>query len=371
MKKIILSIAVLMAATVTLTSCDDDDDDNNPLNPDPIETLVLDGVYVINEGSYYSQINGSLDFLAYNGETETYTMNRNIFDAANGRSLGGTPNHGALFGDSILCIAVHEENRVEFVNTKTKKAYEPVTISQPREIAVSNELGCIFVTSYAGKVSKIDMSTRSVITESEQIKGNLEGIAFSGNNLYVCTGWNSDYTYNNEVVMLKASTMEQIATKTVIENPTQVIATNRGLFVLSMGNYGDVKATVQCMKNGEITEIGNATMMAYNATNEKLYMINAPYGAAPEYKVYDAANGTTATFLTQPDIFLPYAIATNDFTGEVYITSLSESTDYPGSASYTTDGTIYRYSDKGILTGSYPCGVCPGTIVCGAHIENK
>lgn len=370
MKKFLLSIAVLLAATVTLTSCDDDDDDNR-WTTDPVETLVLDGVYVINEGSYYSQINGSLDFLAFDSLTNSLTMNRNIFETTNGRSLGGTPNHGAIFADSVLCIAVHEENRVEFVSTKTKKAYEAVTISQPREIAVSNEMGCIFVTSYTGKVYKIDMDTRRVVAESEQIKGNLEGIAFSGNNLYVCTGWNSDYTYNNEIVMLKATTMEQVATKTVIENPTQVIATNHGLFILSMGNYGDIPATVQCYNNGEVKEIGNATMMAYNATNEKLYMINAPYGATPEYKVYDTETGATTSFLTEPNIFQPYAIATDFLTGDVYISSLSESEDYPGSASYTTDGTLYRYSAEGAWLGSYFCGVCPGTIVCSSHVETK
>ena len=62
MKKYLLSIAVLMAATISFTSCDDDDD--CPTCPPPA-TIVQNGVYVINEGSYYSQINGTLDFLGY------------------------------------------------------------------------------------------------------------------------------------------------------------------------------------------------------------------------------------------------------------------------------------------------------------------
>lgn len=53
MKKYLLSIAVLMAATISFTSCDDDDD--CPTCPPPA-TIVQNGVYVINEGSYYSQI---------------------------------------------------------------------------------------------------------------------------------------------------------------------------------------------------------------------------------------------------------------------------------------------------------------------------
>ena len=66
MKKYLLSMAVLLAGTMAFTSCDDDDD-NGITDPviDPVLTVDVDGVYVINEGSYYSQINGSLDFLNF------------------------------------------------------------------------------------------------------------------------------------------------------------------------------------------------------------------------------------------------------------------------------------------------------------------
>ena len=98
-------MAVLLAGTMAFTSCDDDDDNGIT---DPVLTVDVDGVYVINEGSYYSQINGSLDFLNFDKEANAFTMSRNIFDAANGRSLGGTPNNGLMYADSVLCLAVRE-----------------------------------------------------------------------------------------------------------------------------------------------------------------------------------------------------------------------------------------------------------------------
>lgn len=358
-------MAVILTATMTFTSCDDDDDNKKGGNPDPI--VVFDGVYVINEGSYYSQINGSLDFLAFESQTGEYTMVRNIFESVNGRSLGGTPNNGTIFCDSILCIASSDENRVEFVNTRTGKAYEALTLTKPREIAADSNNGCIYVSTYTGKVHKVDMATRSVAGESALIKGNLEGVAVMNNDIMVCTAWNSDYTYNKEVIMLDASTLKSKDTITVVVNPAQAIASPHGFFVLSMGNYGDVDATVQLVSNGKVTEIAKATMMAYNAIQDKLYMVNAPYGKTPEYSVYDVASGKTTVFLTSPDIFSPYSIAVNEQNGDVLISSLSENADYPGTASYTTDGKLYRYSASGIMLGSYPCGVCPGTIICSKH----
>lgn len=126
MKKYLLSIAVLMAATISFTSCDDDDD--CPTCPPPA-TIVQNGVYVINEGSYYSQINGTLDFLGYDVAKGTYSMTRNIFEDVNGRSLGGTPNDALIVGDSVLCIAVADEDRVEFVNTTTRRQMQLLALT--------------------------------------------------------------------------------------------------------------------------------------------------------------------------------------------------------------------------------------------------
>ena len=365
MKKYLLSIAVLLAATVSFTSCDDD---NDGPEEQPKYTDVLNGVYVVNEGSYYSQINGSLDFLAYDDATKSYTMTRNIFDTYNGRSLGGTPNNALIYADSVLCIAVTDENRIEFVNTNTKKASAHITIQQPRELAWETGSKYLYVSSYTGKVTKIDMTTRTIAAESAQIGANLEGIAISGEDLYVCNSYNADYTYNKNVVKLNASTLAKVKDINVVDNPTKVIAVGTRTFVLSMGNYADKPATVQLVSGERIDSIGAATMMAYDKVRERLYMINAPYGGKVEYKVYNVKTKKTTDFITSSSIFSPYDIAVDEITGEVYISSLSEDKNY-GGASYTTDGKLYRISDNGLELGSYDCGVNPGTIVC--HSSKK
>lgn len=365
MKKYLLSIAVLMAATISFTSCDDDDD--CPTCPPPA-TIVQNGVYVINEGNYSYQINGTLDFLGYDVAKGTYSMTDSIFEKVNGRSLGGTPNDALIFSDSLLCIAVADENRVEFVNTLTKKASTAIKIEKPRELAYESGSNYIYVSSYTGKVYKIDMTTRTIAGECEKVGANLEGIAVAGNKLYVCNSCNPDYTYNKNVVELNANTLAKNQDIEVVDNPVDVINAGDAIFILSMGNYGDKPATVQMLKDGQLSTIGNATMMAYDSYNDQLYMINAPFGGDKEYKVYNLKNGQTTTFLTNPDIFSPYSLAVNPVNGDVFITSSTKNPD-TGYADYTADCKLYRYTSAGILLGTYDCGVNPGTIVCDSYYQ--
>lgn len=364
MKKYLLSIAVLMAATISFTSCDDDDDSKTC----PTPVIPRYGVYVINEGNLDKQINGTLDFLGYDVANDTYSMTDSIFEKVNGRSLGGTPNDALIFSDSLLCIAVADENRIEFVNTITKKASAAVTIKQPRELAYESGSNYLYVSSYTGKVYKIDMTTRTIAGESEKVGANLEGIAVAGNKLYVCNSCNPDYTYNKNVVELNANTLAKNQDIEVVDNPVDVINAGSAIFILSMGNYADKPATVQMLKDGQLSTIGNATMMAYNAYNDQLYMINAPFGGDKEYKVYNLKNGQTTTFLTNPDIFSPYSLAVNPVNGDVFITSLTKNPD-TGYADYTADCKLYRYTSAGTLLGTYDCGVNPGTIVCDSYYQ--
>lgn len=373
MKKYLLSIAVLMAATISFTSCDDDD---CPTCTPPV-TIVQNGVYVINEGSYYSQINGTLDFLGYDVANDTYSMTRNIFEDVNGRSLGGTPNDALIVGDSVLCIAVADEDRIEFVNTITKKASTAIKIEKPRELAYESGSNYLYVSSFTGKVYKIDMTTRTITGESAVVGANLEGIAVAGNKLYVCNSCSSDYmTYYKNVVELNASTLAKNQDIEVVDDPVDVINAGSAIFILSMGIYADKDkpATVQMLKDGQISTIGNATMMAYDANLKRLYMVNVIYNKdntikRRDYMVYDLNTNTTSTFLKEASAFLPYSIAVNPVNSDVFISAQVESAEYPGSASYNTDGKLYRYSSAGILLGTYDCGVNPGTIVCDSYYQ--
>ena len=363
MKKYMKLLACLFAGTFVLTACDDD---NEEPKTEYQEVAVADGLFILNEGSYYSQVNGSLDYIDFS----TNSITTNAFQAANGRALGGTPNNALLCG-SKLYIATQEENRVEVVDAKTLKALSPVSITAPRELCTDGE--AVYVSSYTGEVSRIDTLSLRVTAKSPVVGTNLEGIACRQGYVYVCNAWNSDYTYNTNLVKLSAQTLQKQKDITVVANPNQLIASGDDLYLASWGNYADVPATVQCIdKDDRVTTLAHATYMALRLG--KLYLIGSSYDdqwrEVNTYTVYDLASATETTFTRGLDIVSPVTIGVDPVSGDVFISSRSMDAN-TGAASYTAKGYVLRYRPDGTLVTRYDCGVSPATLVFVSHTERK
>ncbi|SFG20497.1 YncE family protein [Prevotella sp. KH2C16] len=365
MKKSFSSILCLLLGLAVFTACHDDD---NYL-PDREYKVVSDGVFILNEGSYYSQINGTLDYLDYSADH----VKRGVFASANGRSLGGTPNNAVLV-DSTLYIACADEGRVEMIHSRTFKSLGYVTIESPRELATDGEH--VYVSSYTGKVSMINAENRMLEKTSEVVGSHLEGIAVLGDYVYVAnsTDATKQYTdpgyYLKSVCRLNKKTLTKVADITVGLNPTQLLTDGRYVYVVCMGNYKDIKAHVEAIRSTDlqVEKLFEATMMAYDMGGNIIYA-NAPYGGTPTYGVYSVSNGKAQTWTPSEAPQFPYSIAVDPISNDVYVSSLSPNPDYPSSASYDTDGILYRYNSWGSLKKKYTIGVSPGTIVFNDHVE--
>jgi hypothetical protein len=352
MKKYFSMLAFLTIGAMTFTSCSNDDDDKDKVVP---MRTVADGVLVLNEGNYFSNINGSLDYLNYKSSNVT----RNCFQTANGRSLGGTPNDAIINDEDELYIATTFENRVEIADAKTMKSVAVAKIRKPRELASDGSY--VYVSSYTGRVYKIDDKSHEVVDSSEVIGTNLEGIAVYKGYVYVSNAWNDDYTYNTNVVKLDVE-LNKVKDITVVANPGQLIAYENYIYVASQGNYIDVQPTVQrinCVTD-EVSVIGTASMMACN--NDRLYMINVPYGSPATYSYYDIRTQTTQKWIDGSEIYSPYAMAVDPITDEVFITSQNEDVE-KHIANFYADGYLTQYSRDGVFKKKYVCGVNPGTIL--------
>lgn len=359
MKKYFYMFACLFAATTLTTSCINDDDD--PV-VEPVVNIETDGAFILNEGNYYSNIDGSLDYLDYSTDKVT----RGLFASANKRSLGNTPND-MLVGNSVLYIATNGENRIEVLNKSTMMSIKTIEIPSPREMTSDGTY--VYVTSYDGRVRKIDPEYNIVVAQSAVIGDNLEGITYFGGSLYVCNSCKpgETYTYHREVVKLNASTLGNEGTISVGLNPTQIVTDGNNLYVLCMGDYDSTPAIVQRinMSNGSVNEISKATFMSIAAN--KLYLINAPWGATPTYHVYDIKTGSETTFTEGSEIFAPCAIAVDPIKGDAFITSYTES-EY-GYADYSSEGYIVHYDKNGNFISKNTTGVGPATVAFNYHYE--
>lgn len=344
---------LLMLGATLFTACSDDDEP--PFVTCPV--TVTEGMFVLNEGAYFSGISGSLSYLDYSSQT----LSNGVFAAKNGRSLGGTPNDMLIYG-SKMYIAVTDENRVEVLNASTLESLGFIAMTQPRKLAATQ--GRVFVTSYTGTVSSVDTVQQKVVATSEKIGANLEGIAVRGQYLYVCNAWNNDYTYNKNVVKLQASTLAKVKDITVTDNPVRIATDGTDIYVQSTGNYADIAPSIQKLDaDDQITPLCQGTYMSY--ANQKIYYISMTYdenwNAITRYGVYDLVKGEDATFIQGDEVFSPCGIAADPHSGQVYISSNNQGA--MGGIDYAGPGYIVAYGSDGTLLKKYDAGVAPSVFL--------
>ena len=360
MQKFIFSMVsiVSIVSMVSITSCEKDDrNDSEPT----VYQRASDGMFVINEGNYYNGISGSLSFLDF----ATDSMQNKIFQAVNGRALGNTPNSGVVAQGKLYITG----ERIEVVDADTaigKSVAVIETISQPRALAASDDEKYVFVSSYTGKVSKIDTSTDKVTKESEVVGSCLEGICYRDGYVYVCNafspGSNYNYTYHTNIVKLRASDLSKVCDITVACNPTAILCHHDGVFVQSTGNYADVGSMIQKIDAGDnVTNL--CPGMYFAAYDDKLYVISTTYDAdwnsVTSYNTYDITTGETLPLGENigEAVAYPYNIAVNPKNGDIYISSLCLS-EY-GYGDYSSPGYVVRFDSASRKLAQYTVGVNP------------
>ena len=356
MKKYLYSLLLLIAGSMVFVSCDKEDVE--PVIPDPVYGST--GLFVLNEGNYYSGVNGSLSFLNYSSSTLT----DGLFNQANSRSLGGTPND-MVEVNGKLYICCTDENRVEIVDAKTYKSISYVEVTQPREVCASTS--SIFVSSYDGTVYSISFDGQ-LLKQSEKVGACLEGIAAKGEYVYVCNAYNADYTYNTNIVKLYAETLVKVSDIIVASNPTQIEVSGSSLYVLSTGNYYDVQSQIQVIDSEDkVKYLCDATHMAID--DSYIYAINSvtdwsTYTTTTEYFKYNTTTGDRKELINDVDaksIASPCGIAVDQYNNYLYISSYNMGAS--GYADYSGNGYIMQFTNDGSFVKKYDAGVGPTTMV--------
>ena len=238
MKKYLLSLAVMAMGTTLLTGCLGSDSNNNT----PAEITVTKGVFVVNNGSSYQAIDGSLTYIDYT----TGKVTADIYKEANGKSLGGTPNDVIVYGQKVYVVG-SDENTIFILDARNCKELKQVSTTDllgdadghtPRRIIAYEDK--VYFTTYGGYVAAIDTISFS-LKEKFQVGSYPEGLAVGGNTTAMLYVANSDWGMGNgdiSVIDLASKSVSTIKPDKV-KNPQEILAAGTTLYVLDYGHYND------------------------------------------------------------------------------------------------------------------------------------
>lgn len=306
------------------------------------------GMYILNGGNSEAN-NASLSFYDFT----TGAVVSDVYKDANHSGLGDSGEQILIYGSKTY-ITVTTSNRVVVLDQKHRlvRSIEPKegeTPMNPRRM-VAHE-GKIYLTYFYGhQVAILDTATLK-IEKTVKVGRYPEQLTVANGKLYVANSGGLDFpNYGKTVSVINPSSLQVEKTIDVLLNPVQITSDSQGdVYVISMGDYGDVKNTLQRIdgKTNEVTKIDNASRMTI--VNDKLYYIYAQWGdTQANFKVYDAltekvvnenfiTDGTvfpTATDKSGPSL---EALSVDPATGKIYITETP----------FGSTSTLYIFSAAG------------------------
>ncbi len=383
MKKYLLSLAVMAMGSTLLTGCLGDDSNSNT----PTEIPVTKGVFIINNGSSYQSIDGSLTYINY--ATMTPSAQQNVYQMVNGESLGGTPNDVLVYGQKVYIVG-SDENTIFVLDARNSKELKKVSTTSllgeaegrtPRRLAAFD--GKVYFTTYGdgdkGSVAAID-TTSFALQKQYQVGSHPEGLAFGIDDTNTVTLYvaNSDWSMGNGSISKIDITSGSVTNSEYekVKNPQEIAVAGDVLYVLDYGHYDSDytqhdAGVYKISGNSVSLVVPNATGMA--AAGFYIYTFNDPFGGSegPSYYVYDASSNYLAKLKLSGDsehqIVSPAAIAVDSNTGNIFIASRQKDPD-TGYPSYAMPGFVNVYqgygpnANPGQFVESFQTGVEPHKI---------
>ena len=209
--------------------------------------------------------------------------------------------------------------------------------------------GKVYASLFDGHVAAIDTASLE-ISQQIQVGPNPEQLCVSGGKLYVVNSGGYNEVQDSTVSVINPTTFSVEKTLTVVVNPTQITADSEGyLYVVSNGNYADIRATLQRVnpETGERTVIVTNDQFSTTLVDDKLYIITAESNASTDwqrvntkYMIYDTQSATMETedFITDgTEIPSSYYINVSPTDHSIYVTS----------SDYINTGDVYVFSNEG------------------------
>lgn len=374
----LVMILCTLAFMSGFNSCKDDDDVTLPTDYEqtPEKGTAKGGVlgmYLLNEGNMGSN-KCTLDFLDFS--TGLYA--RNIYPEKNPEvvlELGDVGNDEIIY-DGRLFISVSGSNKMEVLDARSARRIGKVDVSNSRMLAAGD--GHVYVGSYtgaiqvdpsvkAGVVYKVDARTLTVV-DSYSTPYWPEGMAYIDGKLYVATSGTAiagDYP-SNDILVIDPLDMSLESTISVGPNLNKLKADSKGrLWVSSRGDYMNKPSRLYCVVPGTSPQVNVIAVACtdFDFYKDNLYYYssewnNATYSMTYTYgKVGLETLSPAGNFLSvdaQAELTVPYGIAINPVSGDIYISDAKN---------YTSSGALFCFSNAGVKKWSVKTGDIPGHMV--------
>ncbi|HVI44083.1 MAG TPA: DUF5074 domain-containing protein [Chitinophaga sp.] len=316
------------------------------------------GFYLLNEGNmnmnkasldYYDLVNGKLTSNIYQKQNPTVV-----------KGLGDVGNDLKIYGGKLYAV-INNSNKVEVMDAVTAVRIKQIDVTQCRYLAFYKEN--VYITSNAGYVVVADTAT---LTEKAHITTgrNPEQMAIVGNKLYVANsgGYDPD-NYERTVSVINLDTRQELKRIDVAVNLHRIVADQYGdLYVTSRGDYNTIPSRLYVIdtKTDQVKKefpVGASNLAIHNdlAYIYSVSWSNITNSNTITYATIDVKNETllNTKFISDADaakIVLPYGIAVNPDTEDVYVTDALD---------YISPGILYCFDKTGkkkwqVETGDIP-----------------
>jgi YVTN family beta-propeller protein len=344
MKKKLFSLfrpaAVLAGAALlfTATGCDPDDDTPTP-------SITTTGVYVVNEGT----TSGSISLF----DKATKTVTRDLYASANGRQLGPYLQNMTIMGDYAYLV-VNGADSVQVVRLSDFKRVAGIGgLSQPRYLVASGNKGYLtqwqgqFGGYTAGKVAVINLVTNAIIKEIT-VGVNPEQLLLADNKLYVTS------SEGTAVTVINTATDAVESTIAVPDGPKNILRDGSGNIWVLCSKYGAAQdylvrfapaTPTQQTRIAFPNDYSNGNLRT-NKAGDKIYVSlgTGTYELAPTATVLPATPLIRRNF---------YGLGIDP----------QDNTIYGGTATFTGNARLIRYTVTGTPIDSFEVGVGPNSFL--------
>lgn len=351
MKQSKLKSPLLAFALLTIISACRDDKTNPEPKPEP--AAERKGLYVLSEGLFNAN-NSSLTYFDYEKKEQVDDQ----FKLQNDRGLGDTANDIAVYG-SKMYIVVNGSSTVEVVNAKTAKSIKQIDLKnngtgrQPRYIVFDKNKA--YISAYDGTVAVLDTATLQ-IEKFIKVGRNPEQMAISNGKLFVANSGGLDYpNYDNTVSVIDLASQTEVKKIEVVINPRIVAADTYGdVYVISTGNYGDVKSSMAIINSTNQEVKSQAAFSGGSfAIHDDLAYVTASGG---KIKVYNVKTETVEkeNFIADgTKISSVYGVTVDNMSGEVFVTDAKN---------YVTKGEVTCFDPSGNKKYAIQTGINPNKV---------